>query len=174
VRDVTKRRGDGRPSHAEPLKAFQAVLAKKGDRYFEQWWSGLREELLRAETAMPTSAIVLCAALCEGSLSLIADGDETVASRMKKSERTRWSIPELAKAFHEHGIIKDATLVERCNDLNTIRQRIHAGRILSERQTYPRPDARPEEARRARETLDQVVRCLVEWLSAATAEPTQS
>jgi hypothetical protein len=43
------------------------------------------------------------------------------------------------------------------------RQRIHAGRMLSE---FPRgmPDLRPEEAREARAVAERVVRQVLDWL----------
>jgi len=59
----------------------------------------------------------------------------------------------------------DGKLAERALRLNELRQRIHLGRywfVGSNR--GDRFDLRPEEAREARETLDQILRELIRWL----------
>ena len=46
---------------------------------------------------------------------------------------------------------------------NQQRQRIHAGRMLSDYPGGP-PDVRPDEARDAKATAEQVVRAILDWL----------
>ena len=59
--------------------------------------------------------------------------------------------------------ILDASAQLRADGLLRIRQRIHAGRMLSNYPGGP-PDLRPEEAREGRETADVVVRRVQNWL----------
>ena len=60
--------------------------------------------------------------------------------------------------------ILNPTVKLRAERLIVIRQRVHAGRMLSEFPGGP-PDLRPEEAREARETAEIVVRSVLDWLS---------
>ena len=57
--------------------------------------------------------------------------------------------------------------------LNLARQRIHAGRVLSD---HPGglPDLKPEEARAAKDTAEQVVRAVLEWLERVSSVEAQS
>jgi hypothetical protein len=52
------------------------------------------------------------------------------------------------------------------SSVNTIRQRIHAGRLMAEIPVGPIPDTRPEEAREAIETLDAILRRILDWIGA--------
>lgn len=57
----------------------------------------------------------------------------------------------------------DPTIRSRADALIRTRQRIHAGRMLSD---FPAgvPDLRPEEARDAKQTAELVVRSVLDWL----------
>jgi len=59
--------------------------------------------------------------------------------------------------------ILDQGVRNRADALIRARQRIHAGRMLSD---YPGglPDLRPDEAREAVATAEAVVRCILDWL----------
>ena len=57
----------------------------------------------------------------------------------------------------------DLQVKARAETLIRSRQRIHAGRMLSEYPSGP-PDIRPEEARDAKATAEQVVRSVIDWL----------
>jgi hypothetical protein len=59
--------------------------------------------------------------------------------------------------------ILDASAQRRADGLIRNRQRIHAGRMLSDYPGGP-PDLLPEEAREGRETADVVVRRVLNWL----------
>ncbi len=58
----------------------------------------------------------------------------------------------------------------RAETLIRTRQRIHAGRMLSEHPGGP-PDLRPDEARDAKGTAEQVVRSILDWLERMASIP---
>ena len=174
VEDVIARRSDGRPKYAEPLKAFGELLATKRNAQYRLWWDQTCGELRRADAVqMPTAALVLAAALTEGALALIAlDVRATGESMMGKvfdQDPKNWKLTDLAGEARKgtRAIFSDPTLTDRCHQLNANRQRIHAGRFLSLKVLAPQVDIRPEEARYAKETLDQVVRSILDWFDAS-------
>jgi site-specific recombinase XerD len=59
--------------------------------------------------------------------------------------------------------VLDLQTKARAETLIGTRQRIHAGRMLSDYPSGP-PDLRPDEARDARGTAEQVVRAVLDWL----------
>jgi len=134
------------------------------------WWRRTVSEFRAADTErLPTAAIVLAAALAEGALAFVVkharDSGKTMTKRLQPSPR-HWTFDSLilaAKSGQEP--ILDETWAVRCRELNLNRQRIHVGRLLESPQSYPRPDARPEEARAAKETAEGVVRRVLDWWS---------
>ena len=59
--------------------------------------------------------------------------------------------------------ILDLQTKARAETLIRTRQRIHAGRMLSDYPAGP-PNLRPDEARNAKGAADQVVRAVLDWL----------
>lgn len=180
IKDIVKRRSDGRPAAAEPIAAFERELARLGHDYFESWWRQTAAEFRTADAnLMPTTVVVLAATLCEGALVFI----------MKHAQHERLSMPETSLGADPKGwkfdkLVdaackgaapvfsgqpRDQLAAKRAKELNFMRHRIHAGRVLDEQSRLPHPDLRPEEARTARETTDLVLRRVLDWLEAHPA-----
>ncbi|MBV9859507.1 MAG: hypothetical protein JO038_05325 [Alphaproteobacteria bacterium] len=171
VKDVIERRTDGRPISAEPLAAFTERLEELGYGHFRLWWSQTVAELGRTDPASsPLSALVLAAALVEGALTFVVKHAQTLglavfgSSDFTRDPRT-WKIDDLvaSAARGSEAAILDSQTKNRADGLVHTRQRIHAGRMLSE---FPKgvPDLRPEEARDAKAVAEQVVRRVLDWL----------
>ncbi len=171
VRDVIARRTDGRPSAAEPLDAFAGDLEKLGYDPFRLWWTQTVAELRQLDTSVsPVAVAVLAAALVEGALTLVVKharglGLGVFASKDFDRDPRSWRIDNLisgASAGRDAAIL-DAPARARADELIRIRQRIHAGRMISD---YPAgvPDLRPEEAREAKATAELIVRRVLDWL----------
>ena len=77
-----------------------------------------------------------------------------------------WKIDDLVASAARGGdsAILDEPTRMRAVGLINARQRIHAGRMLSEFPTGSAPDLRPDEARDAKATAEQVVRRVLDWL----------
>ncbi|MFZ0692876.1 MAG: hypothetical protein WAN51_01780 [Alphaproteobacteria bacterium] len=172
VKDVIARRTDGRPQHAEPLDAFLESLDKLGFGRFRLWWAQTVAELRQSNPqASPVAALVLAAALVEGALAFVVKyaRDKRLAVFASKdfdgSPRT-WKIDDLVASAARGGdsAILDEPTRMRAVGLINARQRIHAGRMLSEFPTGSAPDLRPDEARDAKATAEQVVRRVLDWL----------
>jgi hypothetical protein len=171
VKDVLARRGDGRPRHAEPFPAFAEALERLGYGNFRLWWSQLSSELLTLNpVSHPTSTLVLSAAAVEGALTFVVKyardaGVGLFGSRDFEGDPMRWKLEALLNgAANGADPILDSQTKTRAEGLNRTRQRIHAGRMLSEHPTGP-PDLRPEEAREAKAVAEQVIRRIVDWLA---------
>jgi hypothetical protein len=171
VKDVIERRTDGRPAYAEALDAFAEELNKLGYGRFRLWWTRTVTELRQTEANVaPISASVLAAALVEGALTFVVKHARTTGLGVFQSKdfdrdpRT-WKIDDLVSSAAAGGAtaILDLQTKNRAETLIRARQRIHAGRMLSEFPGGP-PDIRPEEARDAKAIADQVVRAVVDWL----------
>ena len=171
VRDVIERRTDGRRKHAEPFDAFADELDLLGYGKFRLWWKQMVTEARRGDTqTAPVSVCVLAAALVEGALTFIVKharelGLGTMRSNDFDRDPRKWKLEKLvesASVGRESAILDPPTLV-RVEELIRIRQRIHAGRMLSD---FPggTPDLHPEEAREARQTAELVVRRILDWL----------
>jgi hypothetical protein len=169
VRDVVARRRDGRPAHAEPLDAFADELDKLDYRRFRLWWTQIVAELRVIDpTSAPVSASVLAAALVEGALTFIVNharkNDQFQSPDYERDPQT-WKIEDLVRSAASGGpsAILSLQVKARAETLIRSRQRIHAGRMLS---AYPGgpPDIRPDEARDAKGTAEQVVRAILDWL----------
>ena len=76
-----------------------------------------------------------------------------------------WKIDDLIASAASGGssAILDLSARARADTLVRTRQRIHAGRMLSDYPGGP-PDLRPDEARDAKGTAEQVVRAILDWL----------
>jgi hypothetical protein len=171
VKDIIARRTDGRPKNAEPFDAFAEALDQLGYGHFRLWWAQAVAELRRTEpNSSPLSALVLAAALVEGSLTFVVKHARSLNLGVFRSSDfdggpQTWKIDDLVASAARGG--SDAIFNERTRSsakkLVDTRQRIHAGRMLSE---FPNgvPDLRPEEARAARATAEEVVRCVIDWL----------
>jgi hypothetical protein len=173
VADVIERRGDGRPKHAEPLDAFAELLGSISKAQYRLWWNNTCSELRRMDpTLAPTSTLVLAAALAEGALALVAgeirNTGRSMTGKLFDRDPKEWKLLELvAEAYKgERPVFTDPALRDRCKQLNLNRQRIHAGRFLSLKVPAPQIDIRPDEARQAKETLEQVLRSVLDWFVA--------
>ena len=169
VKDVIARRGDGRPPHPEPLDAFAEELERLGYRQFRMWWTQTVSELKQSNTSStPVAVAVLAAALVEGALTFIvkhARASGQFQSKEYERDPRSWKIDDLVASAASGGpaAILDQQSKTRAETLIRIRQRIHAGRMLSDYPTGP-PDLRPDEAREARGVADQIVRAILDWL----------
>jgi hypothetical protein len=171
VGDVVQRRIDGRPKQLEPLDAFAEALTPLGYGKFGLWWTQIVAELKQANPASsPLSCFVLSAALIEGALTFVAAharSQNLGVFKLPDFDRDpgAWKIDDLVKsaASGNQDAILDESSRLRVSQLVQTRQRIHAGRMLSE---YPSgvPDLRPEEARDAKATAEIVVRKVLDWL----------
>lgn len=172
VGDIVARRSDGRPTVAEPLDAFADALDGLGYGRFRTWWVQTVGELRRSDAnVFPLSTLVLSAALVEGALTFVVGhakhlGLGPLLSKDFDGDPRTWKIDNLvaSAARGSDQAILDGTTRSRAEELIRSRQRIHAGRMLSE---FPGavPDLRPEEARDAKAATDQVVRRIIDWLA---------
>ena len=171
VKDVIERRTDGRPQSAEPFDAFAEQLEKLGYGRFRLWWTQTVAELDRtAPASSPLSALVLAAALVEGALTFVVKharglGLGVLGSTDFDRDPKHWKIDDLvvSAAKGENTAILDLAARQRAEQLIHTRQRIHAGRMLSEFPGGP-GDLRPEEARDAKGIAELVVRRVLDWL----------
>ncbi len=169
VKDVIERRIDGRPKHAEPLDAFADELDKLGYRPFRLWWMQMVAEMRHTDpNSAPISASVLAAALVEGALTFTvnyARKHGLFQSKDYEKDPRTWKIDDLVASAASGGpsAVLDQQVKARAETLIRSRQRIHAGRMLSEYPGGP-PDIRPDEARDARGTAERVVRAILDWL----------
>ncbi len=171
VKDVVSRRTDGRPRQAEPFDAFAERLNSLGYAGFRLWWVQIVSELRRSDVqSAAVSVCVLAAGLVEGALTFVVKHARTKqvgpfgSSNSERDPRT-WRIDDLvssAASGGPSGILDQATR-SRADGLIQTRQRIHAGRMLSEHPAGV-PDLRPEEARDAKQTAELVVRSVLDWL----------
>lgn len=171
VRDIIERRTDGRPAASEPLDAFEACLGTLGHDRFRAWWVQKRHELrLANQTQQPTTVLVMAASLAEGALAFVVPRAQKsgLMGRIDVSKPRQWRFDDLVKGAKSGDPNVEAILDERTSqralDLNAARQRIHAGYLIDTIPTGPIPDLRPEEARDAVQTVELVVRKIVDWL----------
>jgi len=169
VKDVIGRRTDGRLQHAEPLDAFAEELEKLGYQPFRLWWMQTVSELKQSNpSSTPVAVAVLAAALVEGALTFIvkhARANGQFQSKDYEKEPRSWKIDDLVASAASGGptAILDFQVKTRAETLIRTRQRIHAGRMLSDYPGGP-PDLRPDEARDAKGTAEQVVRAVLDWV----------
>jgi len=169
VKDVIERRTDGRHQQAEPLDAFASELEKLGYRAFRLWWTQTVSELrLTSPSTTPVAVAVLAAALVEGSLTFIvrhARAKGQFQSKDYERDPRTWKIEDLVASAAPGGpnAVLDIQAKARAETLIRTRQRIHAGRMLSDYPAGP-PDLRPDEARDAKGTAEHVVRAILDWL----------
>jgi hypothetical protein len=171
VADVIARRSDGRAAAAEPLDAFGEMLERLGYKPFRLWWTQTVAELRQLDPlTTPVATSVLSAGLIEGALTFLVSHARKLGLGPFKSKdfdgdpRT-WKIDNLVRSAETGGAsaVLDAGTRHRADEVIRIRQRIHAGRMLSEHPGGP-PDLRPDEARDAKRTADVVVRRILDWL----------
>jgi hypothetical protein len=171
VKDAIARRRDGRPRAVESLDAFGDALEKLGYGPFRVWWTRTVAELRHAEpTLSPTTITVFAAALVEGALTFVVKharglGLGLFGSKDFDRDPRSWKIDDLvaSAATGNTAAILDPAARHRADELVKFRQRIHAGRMLSD---FPGgvPDLRPEEARAAKESAEVIVRRVLDWL----------
>lgn len=179
VKDITDRRADGRPAAVEPLDAFTNELKNLGYGAFRLWWQQTVAEMRLADTQiMPVSVTVLAAALVEGVLTFVVKHARSSSLAVFRSndfdgEPRAWKIEKLVASAASGGdaAILDMPTKIRAEGLIQTRQRIHAGRMLSD---FPQgvPDLKPEQARDAIATAELVVRKVIEWLARHPASST--
>jgi hypothetical protein len=171
VKDIIERRTDGRAQSVEPLDAFSEQLDKLNYGAFRLWWKQTVLELRQGDPhSSPVSVCVLAAALVEGALTFVVNHARNLnlgvfrSSDFEREPKT-WKIDDLVRsaASGSDSAILDQQTKTRAETLIYNRQRIHAGRMLAD---FPAgvPDIRPEEARDAKATADQVVRRILDWL----------
>lgn len=173
VQDIIARRSDGRPSAAEPLDAFESMLTDLGHDRFRAWWVQERNELKLADLSrQPVSALIHAAALAEAALAFVVPRAKS-AGLMKSidvSKPRQWRFADLVKGAKSSDASVSAILDERSAqrglDLNDARQRIHAGYLIDTIPSGPIADLKPEQARDAVQTLEILVRRILEWLDA--------
>jgi len=171
VKDVVARRTDGRPMSAEPLNAFAGVLEKLGYEPFRLWWTQLVAEYRQASRQTSSVTVtVLAAALVEGALTFVVRHARSLNLPVFRSsdfdgEPRTWKIEKLIASAATGGdaAILDQPTRHRAEGLVQTRQRIHAGRMLSEFPTGP-VDLKPEQARDAETTAELVIGHVIEWL----------
>ena len=173
VADIVGRRHDGRRLRSEPLDAFGEELTRLGYGHLRLWWTQMVGEVRRGDPQLvPVSITVLCAALVEGALAFAVRhgrplGLGPFGSKTFEGEPRTWSIADLVRsaASGGPGTILDQGTRGRADALIRARQRIHAGRMMSD---HPGglPDLRPDEAREALATAETVVRRILDWLDA--------
>jgi hypothetical protein len=171
VRDVISRRTDGRPQHSEPFEAFAERLDSLGYATFRLWWVQIVSELKRSDVhSASVSVCVLAGALVEGVLTFVVKhARESQFGPFRSSnfdgQPRQWRIDDLVASAASGGqsSILDAASKSRADLLIRTRQRIHAGRMLSEHPAGV-PDLRPDEARDAKQTAELVVRQVLDWL----------
>ncbi len=171
VKDVVSRRTDGRLPYSEPFDAFGQQMSQLGYNAFRVWWVQTAAELRQSDVqSASVSVCVLAAALVEGALTFVVKHARGLQLGPFKSsnfdrEPKHWRIDDLVTSATSGGDagILDAATYARANALIRSRQRIHAGRMLS---NFPQgvPDLRPEEARDAKQTAELVVRRVLDWL----------
>ena len=153
------------------MDAFAEQLNKLNYAPFRLWWTQIVAELRRADVhSSPVSVSVLAAALVEAALTFVVKHAHALglgvfrSSDFDRDPRT-WKIDDLvaSAASGSGSAILDSQTKNRAEALIRIRQRIHAGRMLSD---FPAgvPDLRPEEARDAKTTAELVVRSVLDWL----------
>jgi len=178
VKDIISRRTDGRPRHTEPFDVFAERLTSLGYAGFRLWWVQIVSELRRSEVqSASVSVCVLATALVEGALTFVVKHARTKqvgpfgSSNFERDPRT-WRIDDLVSSATSGGpsSILDPATRSRADGLIQTRQRIHAGRMLSEHPAGV-PDLRPEEARDAKQTADLVVRSVLDWLERFPPSP---
>jgi hypothetical protein len=171
VKDIIERRTDGRAAHAESLDAFTDKLNKIGYGHFRLWWTQIVSQMRQADPeATPVARLILAAALVEGCLTFVVRhgrglGVGVFGSKTFEEDPKRWRIEDLVNgaAAGQKDAILDSREKQRVEALIAARQRIHAGRMLSD---FPGgvPDLRPEEAREAKGIADMVARRVLDWL----------
>jgi hypothetical protein len=170
VRDIIARRTDGRPKASNPLDAFLECLDGLGQNRFRAWWMQEHQELrLVDKTQQPTMALVLSASLAEAALTFTVPRAQKYGMLQGlDANPRRWKLPDLIKGV-KAGIGKDPIFDERTAlralTLNETRQRIHAGFLIDSVPTGPIPDLKPEQVRDGLQTVDLVVRAIVDWLA---------
>jgi hypothetical protein len=140
VKDIIERRSDGRPNYAEPLDAFADQLDSLNYGHFRLWWKQTVAELRQTDpNTAPTSSSVLAAALVEGVLTFVVNHARNMGRgvfQSKDFERPprNWKIDDLVASATTGGAtaILDTPTKNRAETLIRSRQRIHAGRFLSE------------------------------------------
>ncbi|MCC8955040.1 hypothetical protein H8B02_16810 [Bradyrhizobium sp. Pear77] len=169
VKDIIARRTDGRPKHVEPLSAFADELDKLGYAPFRLWWTHTCAELRVLDPGLaPVAASVLAAALVEGALTFVmrhARKNGQFLSPDYERDPQTWKIEKLVASAASGGpsAILDLSTKAQAEILIRNRQRIHAGRMLSDYPGGPL-DVRPDEARAAKATAELVVRAVLDWL----------
>lgn len=116
---------------------------------------------------------VLSAALVEGALTFIvnhARKSGLFQSPDYDREPSTWRIDKLVNSAASGGgtAIFNASVKARTELLVRARQRIHAGRMISDFNARL-PDIRPDEAREARTAAEVAVRAILDWLQANPA-----
>ena len=174
VRDVISRRKDGRPKYAESLDAFADTIAALGYPQFRAWWFQTLNEQRRSDpVTSPIASLVLSAALVEAALTFIVKYVRSLnigffASSDYDKEPHTWKLDVLLRSASGGGAdaIFDSRTRDRVHDLIQNRQRIHAGRMITDFSTVGVPDLKPEQAREAKAIAEQATRKILDWLDA--------
>jgi hypothetical protein len=170
VSDTIRRRQDGRLPSAEPLVSFESVLEKIGHKNFSVWWHSTTGELSTTNPLTSSkSYLLLSAAVCEAMLALVATLARDKGLSMLKpleNDPRKWKLVNLIEAACSgpKPIIADPPLRAGLMSLNSTRQQIHVGALLSQYKDQSIvPDVKQEDARLAKEYTDKLGRRLLDW-----------
>jgi hypothetical protein len=175
VDDVISRRTDSRQATTNPLDAFENKLSDLGCERFRAWWVQKRHEIKTLDPRLqPVAATVLAAALAEAALAFIVPlaKKQGLMKLLDASKPRTWKFADMVKGARSsaadiQGVLDERT-AQRCLDLNDTRQRIHAGFLIDTVASGPIPDLRPEEARDANQTVELLVRKVLDWLESVS------
>lgn len=171
VKDVVRRRQDGRLPSVEPIVAFDGVLETLGRRNFTVWWRSLTGELAGTNPlTSPKAYLLLSAGVCEAMLAFVAGIARQSGLSMTKGledDPKKWKLINLIEAGSSGSrpIVSEPSLRAGLISLNVSRQQIHAGALLSQFGSQGVvPDVKQEEARLAKEYTEKLGRRILEWL----------
>ena len=158
-------------STAKFLDAFAEELDRLNYGPFRLWWKRMVAELRHTDPKR-SSRHRFCPrrGSCRGRFDVRGKArapERVVVFQSKDFDRDpkTWKIDDLVSsaATGSASAILDLQTKNRAETLIRTRQRIHAGRMLSDFPGGP-PDIRPEEAHDAKATAEQVVRAILDWL----------
>lgn len=171
VQEIIATRNNGRRLFAEPLTAFSEELNNLGYGPFRLWWIQIVSEFGQASRqTSPIMVTVLAAALVEGALTFVVRHARSLNLPTFRSSDfdgapNTWKIEKLviSAAMGGDAAILDHPTKMRAEGLMRTRQRIHAGRMLTDCPSGP-VNLMPEEARDAATTAELVIGRVLEWL----------
>jgi len=171
VKQLISGRTSTGPVSSDPLKAFAEMLSKTGSSEHVSWWNILAMELKSLNSKTCSSlTVVAAAALCEGALAFFAASTTRGTLTMDKGldpDPKNWGLASLIKAGCSGTtplLNTQNKLRDRLTDLQDMRKVIHPSYYMS-KEARGNPAVRPDQAERAVETLKQLLRAILDWVS---------